>query len=125
MRVFEVLEAYFFKNKKLIFFILEELKQCIPKEDWDAYYEQINCIQKIQWVLDKEVDLYYNSNCPHKKIFDQEKIATVIIDTKDITYKIYIFSINGKIFSFESNLPFRNILIQDINNLEIQCQNKR
>ena len=121
MRIFELLEVSLFKNRKLIFFLLDELKQCVPKRKWDEYYKQTNCIKKLQWVLDKEVDLYYDSECELKKIFNQEKIAMFFIEAKNKKYKISVFSVDGKIFSFESSIPFRKLLINDIDNFEIQC----
>jgi len=123
MKLFEKLKLFFSKNRKLIFYILDELRQCVPEKDWEAYYQQISCIEKIQWVLDKEVDLYYHSDCKDNKLFNKEFTATVLIESKDKTYKIKIFAINGKIFSLESNIPFKKLRIQDVSALEIQCHN--
>ncbi len=124
MKIFELLDIYLFKNRKLIFFLLDEIKQCIPEKRWDTYYNQINCIQKIQWVLNKEVDLYYEKDCEDLKLFNQNEVqvATINIDTNNVKYKIHIFAVEGKIFSLESNIPFRKLLIRDIENIEIQCK---
>jgi len=124
MKIFELLDIYLLKNKRLIFFLLDEIKQCIPEKSWDVYYNQINCIQKIQWVLSKEVDLYYGEDCEDIKLFNQNEVqvATINIEANNIKYKIHVFAVGGKIFSFESTVPFRKLLIRDIEYIEIQCK---
>jgi hypothetical protein len=123
MKVFELLDVYLFKNRKLIFFLLDEIKQCIPEKRGDIYYNQINCIQKIQWVLNKEVDLYYEKDCEDVKLFNENEVqvATINIDANYKHYKINVFALDGKIFSFESNIPFKELLIKDIENIKIKC----
>jgi len=124
MRILELINVYLLKNRKLIFFLLEEIKQCVPKNSWDTYYNQINCIQKIQWVLEKEVNLYYYKDCKDIKLFNQNEVqvATINIDANNKKYKIHIFALEGKIFSLESNMPFKKLLIRDIENIELQCK---
>jgi hypothetical protein len=123
MKILELINIYLLKNRELIFFLLEEIKQCIPQKSWDAYFNQINCIEKIQWVLGKEVDLYYHKDCKDIKLFNQNEVqvATINIDTNNKRYRINVFALDGKIFSFESNIPFKRLLISDIKNIEIHC----
>jgi hypothetical protein len=124
MKLFEKFNTIFLKNRMLIFFILDEIKQCVPQKKWDAYYEQINCINKVQWVLDKEADLYYDKNCFLKNVFDnhEEKIATVTVyDLENKQYILDVYTVNGKIFSIESAVAFRNLLISNIQTLEVKC----
>ncbi len=126
MQFFDKFNTLFLKNRKLIFFILDEIKQCIPDNKWDTYYNQINCINKIQWVLNKEVDLYYDEKgCFSNIITDKKecKIATAVIyESKNKKYEINIYALNGKIFSLESNMPFRNLLVSNIQSIEIICK---
>jgi hypothetical protein len=124
MKILDDINVLFLKNRELIFFILETIKKCIPENRWDAFYNQINCINKVQWVLDKEVDLFYHRDCDLPPILNQkeEKIATVIIeDNKNKQYKIDIYVVEGKVFSLESNLPFRKLLVSDIKTIRVQC----
>ena len=124
MKIFDKFDMFFLKNRKLIFFILEEIKQCISNNKWDVYYNQINCINKIQWVLDKEVDLFYYKDCDLSAILNQKekRIATVTIqDNENKQYKIKVFALDGKIFSLEGDLPFRELLVSDIQSIHVQC----
>jgi hypothetical protein len=75
-------------------------------------------------VLDKEVDLFYHKDCDLPSISNQKeyKIATVIIeDHNNKQYEIDVYVVEGKVFSLESNLPFRKLLVSDIKTISVQC----
>lgn len=119
---------YLLQNKKLIYYLLQNIKDCIPKEYMEKYALQIDCINKIQWVLNIEVDLYFEENklCKDYKIkeWEREKIIAkaVIVDKNDKIYRFVFYAVNGRIFSIESNLPFRDLLVENIKDLQIFCE---
>ena len=82
---------------------------------------------KIQWVLDVEVNIYYDKSKLCKKYliekWKKENIIarTTIIDKDNKEYILNFFVINGQIFSIESNLPFKKLLVSNILSLKIEC----
>ena len=119
----DFVNLYVLRNKKLIYFLLQSIKDCIPKEYREKYALQIDCISTIQWVLDIEVDLYCDDSVNTYLIpeWEEEKtIAKVIIaDKEGKTYMLNFFVVNGRIFSIESNLPFRYLKIDHIHDLQV------
>ena len=117
-----------FKKNDIVYHILDEIKVCIPKEYLSMYAEQINYIDKIVWVLDKEVDLYFSKAYPESLNIAQltdTKISTVeITDLLGRKYKIQVYFVNGHIFSLESNLPFKGLLVDEVAEFTFVCLGK-
>jgi len=121
--LFDFFNLYVLRNQKLIYFLLQSIKDCIPEEYREKYALQIDYISKIQWVLDVEVDLYCDDNVNTYLIpeWEEEKtIAKVIItDQEGKTYRLNFFVVSGRIFSIESNLSFRYLKIDHIQDLQV------
>lgn len=114
-----------FKKNDIVYHILDEIKICIPEEYLSKYIEQINYIDKIIWILNKEVTLYFSNDYQKSlniKEFDEIEIAELkITDVLDKKYIIKIYFVNGHIFSLESNLPFKGLLITEIKEMILNC----
>ena len=127
MKAANFLNLYLLKNKKLVYYLLQSIKDCMPEEYREKYALQVDCINRIQWVLDVEVDLYFDDNgeCQAHLVPEWEReeiIATVIIvDHNNKKYRLSFFVVNGRIFSIESNVPFRYLEIDHITDLQILC----
>ena len=127
MNVFDFFNLYLLENKKLIYFLLQSIKDCIPKEYREKYVLQLDCINKIQWVLDVEANLYFDNDnlCKEYLIskWEQEKkIAEIVLTVQsNKKYIVNFFVVNGRIFSIESNLPFRYLKLSQIQDIEILC----
>ena len=120
------LNLYMLKNKKLIYYLLQSIKDCMPEEYREKYVLQVDCIDKIQWVLDVEVDLYFDDGACQVYLIPEwereEIIATaIIVDRNNKKYRLGFFVVNGRIFSIESNVPFRYLEIDQIEDMQIQC----
>jgi len=115
---------FVYKND-LVLHILDEIQQCIAQEYLDKYIEQITYIDKFSWVLNKEVNLYFSQTMPDSlniKLYQERRIANLIMtDIFDKTYKMKIYFVHGHIFSLESNLPFKGLLIEEIKDISIIC----
>jgi len=128
MNLFNIFNLYLRQNKKLIYYLLQSIKDCIPQEHKDKYALQLDCINKIQWVLDVEVDLYFDNGslCKDYLIpeWEQEKIIAnaVLIDENDKKYRLDFSVVNGRIFSIECNLPFRHLELNQIKDIQIFCK---
>ena len=127
MNILDFYNLYIKNNKELIYFLLQSIKKCISNEHIDKYANQIECINKIQWVLDVEVDLYFDNNLCKKYLiheWEQEKVIAkaTIIDKNDKKYSLNFFVVNGRIFSIESNLPFRYLLVKNIKDFQVICK---
>jgi len=114
-----------FKKNDIVYHILDEIRICIPEKYLSIYGEQINYIDKIIWVLDKEVDLYFSKDYPlslNIEQFDETKISNVnITDIFGKKYIIQVYFVNGHIFSLESNLPFKGLMINEIQEMKFHC----
>ena len=123
-KLFEFLDR---KNKKLIYFLLQSIKDCVEDDCLDNYAIQIDCIKHIQWVLDVEVDLYMedDSYCKDryiKKWEKESKIAEVkLVDIDKKIYRLKFYVVNGHIFSIEGTLPFKKLKIENIKDLKVYC----
>ena len=130
MNLFNFFNLYLLQNKKLIYYLLQSIKDCIPEEHKDKYALQLDCINKIQWVLDVEVDLYFDdsSECQANLIPEWEReeiIATmIVVDYNNKKYRLSFFVLNGRIFSIESNFPFRYLEKDQIKDIQIECREK-
>ena len=126
MRFLDLYDLYFAGNKKLIYFLLQSIIECIPERFRDKYYKQIDCINKIQWVLDVEADLYLDSSsiCKGSLIneWEEKVLAEIFIkDKAGKNYKLKVYAVNGHVFSIEGNLPFKYVTIDDIADLDVKC----
>ena len=87
----------------------------------------MECIDKIQWVLDVEADLYFDNGslCKDYLIpeWEQENIIAkaVLIDENDKKYRLDFSVVNGRIFSIEGTLPFRYLEVGQIRDIRILC----
>lgn len=128
MKAATFLSLYLLKNKKLIYYLLQSVKDCMPEEYREKYALQIDCIDKIQWVLDVEVDLYFDDTCQEYLIsaWKREEIIArvIIVDCNNKKYRLSFFVVNGRIFSIESNVPFRYLEIDQIEDMQIECNKK-
>lgn len=121
--MFDFFNLYVLRNQKLIYFLLQSIKDYIPEEYREKYALQIDCISKIQWVLDVEVNLYCDDSVNAYLIpeWEEEKtiVKVIITDQEGKTYRLNFFVVSGQIFSIESNLPFRYLKIDHIHDLQV------
>jgi hypothetical protein len=127
MGLFNLYNIYILGNRELIFFLLQSILECIPEQLREKYAMQIDCINNIQWVLGVEVVFsFYDDNCRQYLISDwkdEKVIAKMIIEDKSgKKYRMKIFAVNGRIVSIESTLPFRYLKIDDIQDLQVICE---
>jgi len=128
-KIMELFNLYVLKNSNLIYFLLQSIKDCIPKEHREKYAIQIDCISNIQWVLKVEVNFYLDKDTSCKKSIiskwdNEQKIAKAnIVDMDGKKYTLNFFVVGGRIFSIESNLPFRYLRVSQIKDLQIKCVN--
>lgn len=119
-----IIKKLFYKND-IVFYFLDELRECIPKKYIDIYTQQINYIDKVIWVLNKEVDLFFSKDYPislNIKEFQETQIAKISIeDIYAKRYKMKIYFVKGHIFSIESNIPFKGLLIDELKEVSIEC----
>lgn len=119
-----IIKKILYKNN-IVFYFLDELRKCIPKKYIEIYTQQVNYIDKIVWVLDREVDLFFSKDYPSSlniEEFQETKIAEFnILDIDEKKYKIKIYFVKGRIFSIESNLPFKGLLIDELKDVSLKC----
>ncbi len=122
-----ILNLYLLKNRELVYFLLQSIKDCILEEHREKYALQLECINKIQWALDVEADLYFDNGtlCKEHLIaeWEREKIVAkaILVDENDKKYRLDFTVVNGRIFSIEGALPFRYLQVGKIRDIRVVC----